>query len=139
MIVFEPLDDLRCFIVRAGDSLDDADLRNYVETVRELPEAAAFDALYDFSRVERISGLSVKMVRTLSLVRACDPALAAKQRVAIVVRSNALFAMGRMLQSLMRARGPQIGVFRMLPDAAAFLGVPEAVVAGTDPEPAPAR
>lgn len=123
MIAFETLPTSGCFFVRAGDVLSDADLRRYIETVRDLPEAVSQDALYDFRAVERVTGLSVKMVRTLALIRACDRELAARQKVAIVVRSNTLYSMGRMLGSLMARNGPDLRVFRELAPGAEYLGI----------------
>ncbi|MEM7412872.1 MAG: hypothetical protein AAF430_21750 [Myxococcota bacterium] len=125
MIEFQVLEEPPAFVVRAVGRLTDADLLGFVAQAQQDPNAAWKHALYDFSAVDEISGLSLQAVRQLGRMRSCDPEASRQQRVAIVVRGTGLYGMARILQTLMGGRLPHLRVFRDLSDAWAHLGIDE--------------
>jgi len=102
----------------------DQDVFSYQRDVWSRPDVAGYDELIDMTEVERIELPSVDRVLDLAKVSAAMDRDAPPSKLAIVAATDLAFGLGRMYQTL---RGlehrstKQVGVFRSLAEALAFL------------------
>jgi hypothetical protein len=106
--------------------MTDQDVFTYQRAVWSRGDVAGFNELIDMSHVERIELPSAARLVLLAQVAAASDAPAAASRLAIVAPGDHAFGLGRMYQAH-RALEPgstkQVGVFRSMPEALAFLGI----------------
>lgn len=116
----------RLVVARGRGMLTGEDIFNYQQEVWSLPEVNGYDELMDMTDVERIDLRSVDRVKRLAeLSASMDPA-AVQSRFAIVAPEDYAFGLGRMYESYRRLEGrstKQVGVFRSMIEARAFLGL----------------
>ncbi len=105
--------------------LSDQDVFDYQHDVWSLPELAGYDELMDMSAVERLAVPSANRVEQLAALSASmDNCRASK--FAIVAPQDVAFGLGRMYQTyrgLKESSTKEVGVFRTLGEALAFLGI----------------
>jgi len=101
------------------------DVFGYQREVWSRPDVAGFDELIDMTAVERIELPSADGVRQLAALSASmdDPGTASK--FAIVAPQDIAYGLGRMYEAhraLNVKSSKQVGVFRTMPEALAWLG-----------------
>ncbi len=120
------IDHARRLVTAQGRGvLSDQDVFEYQQAVWSRPDVAGYDELMDMRAVERIIELSAdRVVRLAALSAAMDAGR--PSRFAIVASQDLAFGLGRMYQtyrSLQESSTKEVGVFRTLGDAMAFLGI----------------
>jgi hypothetical protein len=120
------IDHARRLVAAQGRGvLSDQDVFEYQQAVWSRPDVAGYDELMDMRAVERIIELSAdRVVRLAALSAAMDDGR--PSRFAIVASQDLAFGLGRMYQthrSLQESSTKEVGVFRTLGDAVAFLGI----------------
>lgn len=121
------IDHARRLVIATGRGmLTSDDIFDYQEEVWSRPEVSGYDELMDMTDVERIDLRSVDRIKRLAeLSASMDPA-AVQSRFAIVAPGDYAFGLGRMYASYRRLEGrstKQVGVFRAMAEARAFLGL----------------
>jgi hypothetical protein len=118
--------DIRLVIAVGQGILTDDDVFGYQCGVWSRADVAGYDELIDMSGVARIALPSAGRVRDLANLAAKMDDTASKTRLAIVAVADVAFGLGRMFQSF-RELDPhstkQLGVFRTMEEALAFLGI----------------
>jgi hypothetical protein len=112
---------------RANGVLTDADIFGYQREVWSRPEVAGFDELVDMTAVEQIDLPSQDRVRDLALISAAMDNPSRPARFAIVAPGRLAYGLGRMYQAYREMdehSHKTVGVFRTLPEAWAYLGLP---------------
>jgi hypothetical protein len=102
------------------------DILGYQHAIRSRPELATYNELMDMSAVEYIALASTERIRELAWRSAGMDVHAQPLRFAIVAPNDLAFGLGRMYEayrSLDDRSTKQVGVFRSLADAFAFLGI----------------
>lgn len=118
--------DRRLVLATGRGTVTDQDVFGYQREVWSRPEVAGYDELIDMTAVARIDLTSADRVMELARLSAeMDPCLPAS-KLAIVAPGDFAFGLGRMYQahrSLEGCGAKQVGVFRSLAAALAFLGL----------------
>jgi len=113
-------------MARGTGTLTDEEVFGYQRAVWSRPDVAGYDELIDMSAVEHINVLSVNQVMQLARFSADMDGGAPASKFAIVAPGDLAFGLGRMYQTY-RGLEPhstkQVGVFRSLKEALAFLGL----------------
>jgi hypothetical protein len=116
----------RVVMARAHGELTTQDVFGYQSTVWSRPDVAGFGELMDMSAVMRIDLPTVEEVKKLARLAVEMDAPATKSKFAIFAPQDLAFGIGRMFaayRSLDDRSAKQVGVFRSLAEALAFLGV----------------
>ena len=115
----------RLVIAKGHGVLTPEDILGYQRDVWSRPELAGYHELMDMSRVEHITSPSIEGVRDLAKLSAGMDTHSLASRFAIVAPTDLAFGLGRMYEayrSLDDRSTKQVGVFRSLAEALAFLG-----------------
>ncbi len=107
-------------------TLTDREIFEYQRDVWSRPDVAGYDELIDMSAVDHIAEPSRERVRELALLSAAMDAPQTESKFAIVASEDLAFGLGRMYETyrgLSQGSKKQVGVFRSLPEALAFLDV----------------
>ena len=115
------------FAAGAG-TITAAELFDYQREAWSRPDVMGFNELMDMSAVERIESPTPERVRELAEFSARMDAGARRSKFAIIATDELAFGLGRMFQAY-REMSPgtrkDVGVFRSMTEALAFLGVTE--------------
>jgi len=114
-------------VARALGTLSDADVFRYQETVWSRADINGFDELMDMGTVESIIVPSRDRVRQLATLACQMDNPPAGGRFAVVAPQDDAYGLARMYETwrnLHAAVKKEIGVFRTLPPALEFLGLP---------------
>lgn len=114
----------RLVTATAHGTLTHDDILGYQQGVWSRPEVNGYNELVDMSRVDHIALQSVERVRELAKLSATMDARSSASRFAIVAPTGEAYGLGRMYQtyrSLDEQSAKQVGVFRTLQEAMAFL------------------
>ncbi len=116
----------RLVTAKARGTLTGEDVFGYQRDVWSQPEVRGYNELMDMREVERIDLRSIDNMRALAELSASMDAPAVPSKFAIVATTDESFGLGRMYETYRRLEGKstkQVGVFRSLNEAYAFLGV----------------
>lgn len=117
---------LKTVFAAGTGSLTDADLFDYQREVWSRPDVRGFHELMDMSGVERIESPTTDRVRDLAKLSARMDAGVDSSKFAIVASEELAFGLGRMYQAyreMSEGSTKEVGVFRSMKDALAFLGL----------------
>jgi hypothetical protein len=121
------IDNDRRLVWAKGDgTLSDQDVFEYQRLVWSRPEVAGYAELIDMSAVRDVALPHVARVRELASLSAGMDDRASASKLAIVAPNDLAFGLGRMYEAyrdLEAKSTKQVGVFRSLAEALAFLGV----------------
>lgn len=116
----------RRVLARSVGTLTDEDVFRYQYEVWSRPDVAGYDELMDMSDVGEIVVPSATRIRELAQLSADMDPRTGPTRFAIVAPSDLSFGLGKMFESfrdVMVHGTRQVGVFRTMEDALAFLRV----------------
>jgi len=116
--------DARVVVGVGTGVITDADVFGYQKDVWSRPDVAGYDELVDMSLVTEIVVPSGDRVRDLATLSATMDDKSTKSKFAIVAPADVAFGLGRMFQAyryLDRRSTKEVGVFRTMRDALAFL------------------
>jgi len=127
-IAYRVDNDARVIVVAGYGVLADAEIFGFQREINRRPDIAGYDQLVDMSRVTEFAVPSSDRVRDLASLAAEQdvdaPGLAA--RMGIYAPTDIGFGLGRMFQTY-RELDPrttrQVGVFRTMEEALAFVGL----------------
>jgi hypothetical protein len=126
-ITYRVDDETRVIVVAGYGVLADAEIFGFQREINRRPEIAGYDQLIDMSRVAEFAVPSSDRVRDLAALAAVmnvEAPVAA--RMGIYAPSDIGFGLGRMFQTY-RELDPrtttQVGVFRTMDEALAFVGL----------------
>ena len=121
------IDHARRLVTATGRGiLTGEDVFGYQRDVWSRPDVSGYNELLDMREVEQIDLRSIDNMRALAELSASMDAPAAPSKFAIVATTDESFGLGRMYETYRRLEGKstkQVGVFRSLNEAYAFLGV----------------
>ena len=104
----------------------DADVFGYQREVWSRPDVHGYNELIDMTAVERIDQPSPERILELAELSAEMDSLARSKRFAIVAPTTIAFGLGKMYQAMREMQdrsAKEVGVFRTMPEALAFLGL----------------
>ncbi|HKB14171.1 MAG TPA: hypothetical protein VKD69_26080 [Vicinamibacterales bacterium] len=130
--------DARVVFAAGHGVFSDDDVFDYQRTVWSRPDVAGFDELIDMTSVTRIELRSTDRIRTLAVTAATMDSGAARSRLAIVASTDYVYGLGRMFQTHRQLHAnstKDVGVFRTMEEALAFLGLKEPPVFPEMPAP----
>lgn len=114
-------------VIAAGHGiLTDADVFGYQREVWSRDDVAGYDELVDMTRVIRIDLPSADRIRDLATMAAAADHPAKPSKFAVVAPEDLAFGLGRMFQAYRESDSrstKEVGIFRTLEQACAFLGV----------------
>jgi hypothetical protein len=116
----------RLVIAKGRGTLTGEDIFGYQREVWSRPDVVGYNELMDMDDVERVDLRSIDRIRQLAELAASMDAAAQSSKFAIVASSDETFGLGRMYETYRRLEDKstkQVGVFRSLSEAYAFLGV----------------
>jgi hypothetical protein len=116
----------RLIMTKAHGTMTHEDIMGYQQAIRSRPELNGYNELVDMSQVERIALQSIERVRELAARSAGMDGDSPPSRFAIVAPTEEAFGLGRMYQtyrSLDERSTKEVGVFRTIEEAMAFLAV----------------
>jgi hypothetical protein len=126
MAIDHEIDHKRRLVLAKGrGTVTEQDVFTYQRTVWSRPDVAGYDELIDMSAVEHIEGASPDRVLDLARIAAAMDVNSPPSKFAIVAPQDLAFGLGRMFQAyraLEHRSTKQVGVFRVLEEALAFLG-----------------
>jgi len=108
----------------------DEDVFGYQHDAWSDGSTAGYDEVVDMTRVTRIALPSIERVRDLARLSATMDPPGSKTKFAIVAPEDIAFGLGRMFQAFRELdvrSTKEVGVFRTMEEARAFLGVDEGV------------
>jgi len=124
------IDHARRLVTATGSgTLTGEDVFGYQRDVWSRPDVQGYNELMDMREVELIDLRSIDNMRALAELSASMDAPAQSSKFAIVATSDEAYGLGRMYETYRRLEGKstkQVGVFRTLNEAYAFLGVASA-------------
>lgn len=125
------IDSIVRVVVTAGHgTITEADVFGYQREVWSRSDVAGYDELIDMTRVTMIDAPSSGRVRDLAALSADMDSTVTGTRLAIVAPDDLAYGLGRMYQNY-RELNPQsrreVGVFRTMEEALAFLQIEHAV------------
>ena len=119
-------------VVAAGHGvLTDSDVFGYQGGAWSRADVAGYNELIDMTHVDQIALPSADRIRDLATISAEMDDPKTRTRLAVVVTDNFAFGLGRMLQAyreLDRRSTKEIGIFRTMEEALAFLELEHPVV-----------
>src|SRR5262245_37089787 len=119
-------------VVAAGHGLlIDSDVFSYQREVWSRTDVMGYDELIDMTRVTHIAVPSADRVRDLATLAARMDDTSSRTRLAIVASTDVAFGLGRMFQSYRQLdlrTTKDVGIFRTMEDALAFLQIDHPVV-----------
>jgi hypothetical protein len=125
-IVFRLDHEARVVVAAGYGTLTDEEVFGYQAKIFALDEAIGYDELIDMSHVTEIALPSADRVRDLASLAAGMDATRGNSKFAIFAPGDLAFALGRMFQTT-RGLDPrsttEVGVFRTMGEALAFLGL----------------
>lgn len=125
-IVYRVDHDARVVVAAGVGVFSDSDVFGYQREVWSRKDVAGYNELVDMTRVTHIALPSADRVKDLaSLSAGMDPP-ESKSRMAVVASENLAFGLGRMFQAyreLDRRNTKEVGIFRTMEEALAFLGL----------------
>lgn len=107
-------------------TLTGEDIFGYQKDVWSRPEVSGYDELMDMTDIEKIDLRSVDHLKQLAGLSASMDTTSSQSKFAIVAPGDYAFGLGRMYESYRRLEGrstKQVGVFRSLDEALAFLAL----------------
>ena len=116
----------RIVFTKGRGTLTDSDIFGYQREVWSRHDVTGYNELMDMTDVVHIAVPSQKRVRELAALSADMDDRSTGSKFAIVAPSDVAFGLGRMYQTFreLQVQGTkQVGVFRTLEEALAFLGV----------------
>jgi hypothetical protein len=125
-IEYQIVHERRLVMAQGRGTLTGLDVFGYQRNVWSLPEVGGYDELMDMTQVEDIALPSTQRVRELARLSAEMDARSTTSRFAIVAPSEFAFGLGRLYEifrSLDDRSTKQVGVFRSLDEALAFLDI----------------
>ena len=125
-IEYQIVHERRLVMAQGRGTLTGLDVFGYQRNVWSLPNVAGYDELIDMTQVEDIALPSTQRVRELARLSAEMDARSTTSRFAIVAPSEFAFGLGRLYEifrSLDDRSTKQVGVFRSLDEALAFLDI----------------
>ncbi len=121
--------ELRIVWSRAwGVLAEDESAEHYRLLAAEPAFQSSFSQMCDLRSVDRID-MSTAAIRALAKTAVFDPGA----RRAFLAPVDAHYGLARMLQAFSELEGSEIGVFRTVAEAAAWLNVPEEAVGAPEP------
>jgi len=114
----------RLIMTKAHGTMTHEDIMGCQQAIWSRPELNGYNELVDMSQVERIALQSIERVRELAARSAGMDGDSPPSRFAIVAPTEEAFGLGRMYQtyrSLDERSTKQVGVFRTMEEAMAFL------------------
>ena len=105
-------------------TFSDADVFGYQREVWSRPDVLGYSELIDMTAVERIEQPTPERIEQLARLSAEMDAPARSRKFAIVAPTTIAYGLGKMYQAMreMQDRGAkEVGVFRTMPEALAFL------------------
>lgn len=121
---------IRVVVTAGHGTITEVDVFGYQREVWSRPDVAGYDELIDMTRVTSIEDPSSGRVRDLAALSADMDATVAGTRLAIVAPDDLAYGLGRMYQNY-RELNPltrrEVGVFRTMEEALAFLQIEHAV------------
>ena len=123
----------RLIMTKAHGTMTHEDIMGYQQAIRSRPELNGYNELVDMSQVEHIALQSIERVRELAARSAEMDGDSPPSRFAIVAPTGEAFGLGRMYQtyrSLDQRSKKEVGVFRTLEEALAFLKGTQSSTAG---------
>jgi hypothetical protein len=123
----------RLIMTKAHGTMTHEDIMGYQQAIRSRPELNGYNELVDMSQVEHIALQSIERVRELATRSAEMDGDSPPSRFAIVAPTGEAFGLGRMYQtyrSLDQRSKKEVGVFRTLEEALAFLKGTQSSTAG---------
>jgi hypothetical protein len=118
--------EARIIVAAAYGTLTDDEMFEYQQHGFKLDEAIGYDELVDLTHVKEIALPSTERVRELAARAAGMDVIHGGSKLAVVAPSDLAFALGRMFQTnreLDPRSTTQVGVFRTMAEALAFLGI----------------
>lgn len=126
-IVYRVDHDARLVLAVGYGVVTDPDVFQYQQEAWSRSDVAGYSELIDMTDVTEIAVPSTDRVRDLATLSASMDDKKSVSRFAIVAPSNVAFGLGRMYQTyrtLDSRSTKEIGVFRTMPEALAFLDIP---------------
>jgi hypothetical protein len=118
--------EARLIVAAAYGTLTDDEVFEYQQQGFKLDEAIGYDELVDLTHVKEFAVPSTDRVGDLAARAAGMDATHGNSKLAVVAPGDLAFALGRMFQTT-RGLDPrsttQVGVFRTMAEALAFLGI----------------
>jgi hypothetical protein len=125
-LVFRLDREARVVVAAGYGTLTDVEVFEYQSKIFALDEAIGYDELVDLTHVTEIALPSTDRVRELASLAVGMDATHGNSKLGIVAPGDLAFALGRMFQTT-RGLDPrsttEVGVFRTMADALAFLGL----------------
>jgi hypothetical protein len=125
-LVFRLDHEARVIVAAAYGTLTDEEVFGYQKRMFSMDEAIGYDELIDLTHVKEIRLPSTERVRDLAASAAEMDVIHGNSKLAVVAPGDLAFALGRMFQSL-RGLDPrsttEVGVFRTMDEALAFLEI----------------
>jgi hypothetical protein len=115
----------RIVIAKGYGTFTHEDVLKYQQDVWSRPELVGYDELVDMSHVELIALSSTERLREVAWLSAGMDSQSLLSRFAIVAPTDLAFGLGRMYETFRNLNDrstKQVGVFRSLDGALAFLG-----------------
>ncbi len=116
----------RLVLARATGTVTVADVFGYHHEVWSRPDVVGYDELVDTREMEAITLTSADRLRDLAVVSASMDPAQGEGKVAIVASQDLTFGLGRMYAEYRRLdprSTKELGVFRTMAEALAFLGL----------------
>jgi hypothetical protein len=117
----------RLVIAKGSGVFTDDDVFGYQRSVWSRPDVAGYDELVDMTDVTEIALPSPNRVRDLADEAAAMDRATGGGKFAIVAPQDVAYGLGRMYEANRELTGKstkQVAVFRTMPEALAFLGLP---------------
>jgi len=125
-LVFRVDHEARVIVAAGYGTVTDDEAFDYQRQVFARKDAIGYDELVDMTHVTQIALPSAARVSDLAAVAAGMDAVRRSSKFAIVAPDDLAFGLGRMFQTrreLEPSSTTQVGVFRTMDDALAFLGI----------------
>jgi hypothetical protein len=133
-LVFRLDHDARVIVTAGYGTLTDDEAFEYQRQTGSLEEAIGYDELVDMTRVTHIALPSPERVNDLAAAAAGMDAVRRSAKFAVVAPDDLAFGLGRMFQTrreLEPGSTTEVGIFRTMEEALAFLGVDRPLVPPT--------
>jgi len=121
---------IRVVITAGHGTITHDDVFGYQQEVWSRPDVLGYDELIDMTRVTSIEATPSGRLRDLAALAADMQGIATQTRLAIVAPDDLAYGLGRMYQNY-RELNPhskrEVGVFRTMEEALAFLQIQHAV------------
>ena len=118
--------EARVVLAAGHGKLDGSEIFDYQRTVWSRPDVQGYNELMDMTNVTQVSAPSPERIQELAALSARMDPKGQNSRFAIVAPEDLAFGLGRMFQtqrSFQQGGTKEVGVFRTMPEALAFLGI----------------